>query len=171
MSTVHFNTPPPPQSHTFCIFYTLGRGGGGRRSERRYSRGATVHKYSSIVHGATVQFTSWFENNWKKSRHIGFGVFIVHSSMSWPKAKAVIGIIPFYWKYYRAQILIEWVLERYLFNKKGTCTVTILFLGIGLRSLFPTIRVLSFLRQKSRLCKGGNPPVPERTADQKPKLP
>jgi hypothetical protein len=31
-----------------CTF-RLGRGGGGRRSERRYSRGATVHKYSSFV--------------------------------------------------------------------------------------------------------------------------
>ncbi len=48
---------PPPQIHTVCILYTvqctcsLGRGEGGRRSERRYSRGATVHKYSSFVHG------------------------------------------------------------------------------------------------------------------------
>jgi hypothetical protein len=50
-STVHFNTPLPPQSNTVCIFCTLGRGGGGRRSERRYSRGATVHKYSSFIHG------------------------------------------------------------------------------------------------------------------------
>ncbi len=50
-STVHLNTPLPPQSHTVCIFCSLGRGGGRRRSERRNSRGATVHKYSSFVHG------------------------------------------------------------------------------------------------------------------------
>jgi hypothetical protein len=45
----YISTPPlPPQSHTVCIFCTLGKGGGGSRSERRYSRGA---KYSSFVHG------------------------------------------------------------------------------------------------------------------------
>jgi hypothetical protein len=51
--TAQFN-PPPPQTHTVCINYcsfSLGRGEGGRRSERRYCRGETVHKYSSLVHG------------------------------------------------------------------------------------------------------------------------
>ncbi len=46
----YISTPPlPPQSHTVSIFCTLGRGGGGRRSERRYSR-----QVSSFVH--TVKF-------------------------------------------------------------------------------------------------------------------
>ena len=34
---------PPTQSHIVRIYCTLGRGGGGRRSERRYSRGATLN--------------------------------------------------------------------------------------------------------------------------------
>ncbi len=53
-STIQFNTPPPHPSHTTVwIYYTFSfrRGGGGRRSERRYCRGATVHKYISFVHG------------------------------------------------------------------------------------------------------------------------
>jgi len=51
-----FQHPPPHKSHTVCkyILY-IGKGGrgegGGVRSERRYSRGAIVHKYSSFVHG------------------------------------------------------------------------------------------------------------------------
>jgi len=41
---------------TVCIYCTLGRGRGGRRSERRYSRRATVHKYCSFIHwGNTSQ--------------------------------------------------------------------------------------------------------------------
>jgi hypothetical protein len=65
-----FQHPPPsPHPHTVCTMYiytiqctfSLGRGGGGRRSERRYSRGATVHKYISFFHGGN-RFTSWVEN-------------------------------------------------------------------------------------------------------------
>ncbi len=46
--TAQFN-PPPPQTHTVCIncTFSLGRGGGGQREDRE----ATVHKYSSFVHG------------------------------------------------------------------------------------------------------------------------
>jgi hypothetical protein len=44
-STVQFNTPPPPQTHTVCIYSTFslerGEGGGGQRE----CRGATVHKF------------------------------------------------------------------------------------------------------------------------------
>jgi hypothetical protein len=38
----YISTPPPPhsQSHIVCIHRTWGR---GRRSERRYSRGATLN--------------------------------------------------------------------------------------------------------------------------------
>jgi hypothetical protein len=39
----------------------LGRGGRGKRSEKRYRRGATVNKYH-IVHTWGQQFTSWVEN-------------------------------------------------------------------------------------------------------------
>ncbi len=44
--------PPPPQPHTVCIYWTfsLGRGGGGGGGQRE-GRGATLHKYSSFVHG------------------------------------------------------------------------------------------------------------------------
>jgi len=40
----------------YAVYCTLGRGGGGRRSERRYSKGATVHKYHIVPSsmGATV---------------------------------------------------------------------------------------------------------------------
>ncbi len=100
------NPPPPPLRHTVCIYCTFslvrGEGVGGQREDI----GATVHKYSSFIHDPWgQQFTSWVENTneWmylqsmksvkhnaansvnrsilKKSRHIGFGVFIVHSSM------------------------------------------------------------------------------------------
>jgi hypothetical protein len=55
---------PPPHSHTLSVSTVHWEGGGwGRRSERRYSRGATVHKYSSfIIHGG-LQFTSWVGGN------------------------------------------------------------------------------------------------------------
>ncbi len=45
-STIH---PPPPQTHTVCIYCTfcLGRGGGG--GVHIEDRGATVHKYSAFV--------------------------------------------------------------------------------------------------------------------------
>ncbi len=51
--------PPFPPTLTVCInsTFSLGRGGGGQREDR----GATVHKYSSFVHGGQ-QFTSWVEN-------------------------------------------------------------------------------------------------------------
>ncbi len=39
-----------PALSVYNILY-IGKGGGGRRSERRYSRGATVHEYSSFDHG------------------------------------------------------------------------------------------------------------------------
>ncbi len=96
----------PHPSHTHCPYiqctFSLGRGG---RSERRYSRGATVHKYCSFIHGGNslqpgskIQTTEWMylqsiksvkhndaksvnRSILKKSRHIGFGVFIVNSSM------------------------------------------------------------------------------------------
>jgi hypothetical protein len=47
--TEQFTPPPPPHTHTVCInsTFSLGRGGGGQREDR----GATVHKYSSFVHG------------------------------------------------------------------------------------------------------------------------
>jgi hypothetical protein len=59
----YISTTPPPPTVTHCLFILyFGKGGGGlRRSERRYSRGATVHKYSSFIHGGQ-QFTSWVEN-------------------------------------------------------------------------------------------------------------
>ncbi len=43
-STIH--PPPPPLRH--CTL-SLGRGGGGKG--QREDRGATVHMYSSFVHG------------------------------------------------------------------------------------------------------------------------
>jgi hypothetical protein len=44
--------PPPPHSHTRFVYTVhLPMEGGGGRSERRYSRGLRVHKYSSFVHG------------------------------------------------------------------------------------------------------------------------
>ncbi len=102
---------PPPLSHTVSVYmyctcsivHLVWEGGG--RSERRYSRGATVHKYCSFIHGANssqpgskIQTTEWMylqsiksvkhnaaksvnRSILKKSRHIGFGVFIFHSSM------------------------------------------------------------------------------------------
>jgi hypothetical protein len=107
-STAQFNTPhtppPPTQQHTVCIYctFSLGRVGGGGQKE---GRGETVHKYSSFVHGGnssqagskiptmsecisrqikSVRYNAarFFNRSIsKKSRHIGFGVFIVHSSM------------------------------------------------------------------------------------------
>ncbi len=55
-----FQHPPsPPPTVTHCLYTVLyiGKGGGGRRSERRYIRGATVHKYHIVPSsmGATVQ--------------------------------------------------------------------------------------------------------------------
>jgi hypothetical protein len=104
----HPHVPPPPQPHTLCIYctFSLGRrecgGGGGQRE----GRGATVHKYivplsmSATVHKLventnheimyfqsikSVKHSSTKSVNrsiLKKSRHIGFGVFIVHPSIS-----------------------------------------------------------------------------------------
>jgi hypothetical protein len=94
-STVQF---PPPLRHTLSV-YTLNFiwvGGGGE------DRRATVHKYSSFVHGgkssqagSEIPTNEWMylqsiksvkQNaansvNRSISRLIGFGVFIVHSSM------------------------------------------------------------------------------------------
>ncbi len=100
----HNSTPPPPHSHTlsvhiYCTMYIqFGREG----------RGATVHKYIKFLRPWGQQFTSWVEKQTmskcistlqsinsvnhnaaksvnrsilKKSRHIGFVVFIIHSSM------------------------------------------------------------------------------------------
>jgi hypothetical protein len=57
----YISTPHPPTvTHCLYILYIGKWGGGGRRSERRYSRGATVHKYSSFIHRGQ-QFTSRVE--------------------------------------------------------------------------------------------------------------
>ncbi len=99
----HNSSPPPPQTHTVCLYctFSLGRGGGGQKE----GRGATVHEYSSFIHGGNssqagskMPTNEWMylqsiksvkhnaansvnRSSLKKSRHIGFGVFIVHSSM------------------------------------------------------------------------------------------
>ncbi len=98
MVTQHTSTPPPspPQTHTVCINskFSLGRGGGGQREDR----GATVHKYSSFVHGGNssqagskIPTNEWMylqsiksvkhnaamsvnRSILKKSRHIGIGL-------------------------------------------------------------------------------------------------
>ncbi len=97
--------PPPPYSHTLSVHihgtFSLGRGGdGGQREWQQYtiivpsSMGATVHKLvrkyhhewmylqsiKSVKHNAAK---SIYRSILKKSRHIGFGVAIVHSSMAW----------------------------------------------------------------------------------------
>ncbi len=101
-STIH-PSPPPPQTHTVCIYCTLslgtGEGGGEFREKMErhqyastvpLSMGATVHKlgrkyqvnvspvYKSVKHNAA---NSVNRSILKKSRHIGFDVFLVHSSM------------------------------------------------------------------------------------------
>ncbi len=89
----HNSPPPPPHTHTVYIY--------------------TVHKYSSFVHwgnssqaGSKIPTNEWkylqsiksVKHNaansvnrsiLKKSRHIGFGVFIVHSSMVPPDLGAM----------------------------------------------------------------------------------
>ncbi len=100
----HNSTPSQPHSHTLSV-YTVNlvweRGGGGQIEDR----GATVHKYSSFVHGGNSSEAGRNTNHheWmylqsiksvkhnaakfversilKKSRHMRFGVFIVQSSM------------------------------------------------------------------------------------------
>ena len=87
--------PPLPPTATHCLYciyctFSLGRGGGGQREDR----GATVHKLGrkyqpmseciiqclkSVKHNAANYVN---KSILKKSRHIGFGVFIVHSSMT-----------------------------------------------------------------------------------------
>ncbi len=88
--------PPPPQTLTVCInsTFSLGNGGGGQREDR----GATVHKYSSFVHGGNnsqagskIPTNEWMSlqsiksvkhnaarsvnrSILKKSRHIGIGL-------------------------------------------------------------------------------------------------
>jgi hypothetical protein len=57
----YISTPPlPTVTHClYTIYCTLGRGGGGRRSARRYSRVATVHKYSSFLHKLGRKYKPW----------------------------------------------------------------------------------------------------------------
>ncbi len=102
-STGQFNIPPPPKSHTLSVYTvhgcTLSLEWGEGMSERRYSRGATVHTYCSFIHGGNssqpgskIRTTEWMylqsikpvkhnaaksvnRSILKKSRHIGFGVF------------------------------------------------------------------------------------------------
>ena len=97
------NTSSLKITAAYCIYctFSLGRGGGGQREDL----GATVHKDSSFVHGGNnsqarskIPTNEWmylpsiksFKHNaansvnrliWKKSRHKGFGVFKVHSSV------------------------------------------------------------------------------------------
>jgi hypothetical protein len=103
-STTQLNTPTPPQPHTVSIFCTLalGRGDGGEVREKvegkQYtslvpsSMGATVHKlgrkYQPCVNVFPVYKICWTHaaksvnrSILKKSRHLGCGVFIVHSSI------------------------------------------------------------------------------------------
>ncbi len=51
-TTQHLPTPPPPTAkhclYILCVYF--GKGGRGRGGQRE-GRGATVHKYSSFVHG------------------------------------------------------------------------------------------------------------------------
>ncbi len=74
--------PPPPQPHTVCINCTFSFVRGGSHKE---GRGATVHKYRSFVHGGNSSQPGskipTMSECLKKSWHLGFGVFIVHSSM------------------------------------------------------------------------------------------
>ncbi len=44
----YISTPPPTVTHCLYTVLYIGKGGGRRRSERRYSRGATVHKYHIV---------------------------------------------------------------------------------------------------------------------------
>jgi hypothetical protein len=105
------NPHPPPHSHTLSVYTVHlvpeGGGGGGGGLGQREGRGATVHKYSSSIQGGNsseaglkiptmsecimyLQSIKSVKHNapkfvnrsiLKKSRHKGFGVFIVHSSM------------------------------------------------------------------------------------------
>jgi hypothetical protein len=111
---------------TFTVIWEGGRGG------QREDRGVTVHKCSSFVHGGQ-QFTSWAENTnheWlylqsiksvkhnaaksvnrsilKKSRHIGYGVFIVHSSMAYPVTHVIIFLRMFFKNYHGYARWISW---------------------------------------------------------------
>ncbi len=91
--------PPPPHSHTLSVYtvsFTLGRGR-GQREGRGHKRGhlsiaATVHKLGqkyqlwlnvSPVYKICQTHAAKSGNRsiLKKSRHLGFGVFLVHSSM------------------------------------------------------------------------------------------
>ncbi len=105
-STTQLNTPPPPltppQPHmsVYTVLYVyFGKGGGGYGGGQREGRGATIHKYCSFVYGGnssqprvhvcpvyeiceTHAAKSIKRSILKQSRHLGFGVFLVNSSMS-----------------------------------------------------------------------------------------
>jgi hypothetical protein len=101
--------PPPPQTLTVCInsTFSLGRGRGGQREDRW----ATVHKYSSFVHGGNssqagskIPTNEWMYQSiksvkhnaamyvnrsiLKKSRHIGIGLLQCNLSTGMPNAHA-----------------------------------------------------------------------------------
>ncbi len=98
--------PSPSHSHTLSVntAHLLWEGGGVREKVEGQQKANNTQVYSSFVHGATVhtlgrKYQPWVnvspvykicETNAaksvnrsisKKSRHLGFGVFIVHSSM------------------------------------------------------------------------------------------
>jgi hypothetical protein len=98
-TTQHY-PPPPKATHCLYIMYVYsGRGGGGQRD----GRGATVHKRGApmraTVHKLGRKYQPWVNVSpvykiclthaaksvnrsiLKKSRHLVFGVLIVHSSM------------------------------------------------------------------------------------------
>ncbi len=92
----HNSTHPPPHSNTLSVYtvHLVWEGGGEVREKvegQQYTRivpsstGATVHKLwmylnsiKSVKHNAAKSVNRSFL---KKSRHLGLGVFIVHSSM------------------------------------------------------------------------------------------
>jgi hypothetical protein len=90
-NTIQHPPPHPPQSHTVCVYctFSLGRGRGGEVREK--VEGATVHKLGRKYHERmflqsikSVKHKAAKSVNrpiLKESQHIGFVVFIIHSSM------------------------------------------------------------------------------------------